>query len=216
MHDDLKRYLNQQLDLFGDELILSEEVEKVLVDPEKKLAELKRVIESCRKCDLWKTRTNTVFGSGDFNARLAFIGEAPGRDEDLQGKPFVGRAGMLLERLLKTIGIKRDEVFIGNVLKCRPPNNRTPSSFEVSQCEPYLVAQLQLIRPRLIVCLGLTAAKTLLKVEYTLGQFRQNMFKYHGIDVLVTYHPAAVLRNPNLEKFIREDFEKIKRLYSES
>jgi len=210
----VEKYLKQQMELFGDELILTEEPGKVIINPIEKLNEIKKAVENCKKCNLHKTRTNTVFGSGNLQADIVFIGEAPGRDEDLQGKPFVGRAGMLLNRLFKMVGIDRNEVFIGNVLKCRPPNNRTPSSFEISQCEPYLIAQLQLINPKLIVCLGLTAAKALLKMEYTLGQFRRSIFKYHNIDLMVTYHPAAVLRNPNLEKAIVEDFEKIKEIYS--
>jgi DNA polymerase len=141
-----------------------------------------------------------------------FVGEAPGANEDLQGLPFVGRAGNLLDKILAAIDLKREQIYIANVLKCRPPDNRTPNAGEVEKCEPYLQKQIEIIRPQLIVCLGLTAAKTLLRVDYTLEKMRGQIFRYHAVDLVVTYHPAALLRNENLKKFAWEDFKKIKNL----
>ncbi|PIZ64426.1 MAG: uracil-DNA glycosylase, partial [Candidatus Marinimicrobia bacterium CG_4_10_14_0_2_um_filter_48_9] len=170
-------------------------------------------ISGCQNCALGASRTKFVFGVGDPNADLMLIGEAPGRDEDLRGEPFVGRAGQLLDKILAAIDLNRDEVFIANVLKCRPPNNRDPLPAEVEQCEPYLWHQIELIKPKLIVALGRIAAMTLLKVEDTLKNMRLQEYTYQGVDLRVTYHPAALLRNSNFKRPAWEDFQKIRDLY---
>jgi len=156
---------------------------------------LKTAVQTCTKCELHRTRTQTVFGVGDRRAQWMFVGEAPGADEDAQGEPFVGRAGQLLNAMLFALGLKREQVFIANVLKCRPPGNRDPQPNEVSQCEPYLIQQIELIRPKLIVALGRHAAHSLLKSELPLARLRGQRLAYHGIPLVVTYHPAYLLRN---------------------
>jgi DNA polymerase len=158
--------------------------------------ELESAVRTCTKCPLHVTRTQTVFGVGHRRAQWMFIGEAPGADEDRQGEPFVGRAGQLLNAILFALGLKREEVYICNVLKCRPPGNRDPQPEEVAQCEPYLLRQIELIKPRLIVALGRHAAHSLLKTEVALGKLRGQQHSYHGTPLFVTYHPAYLLRNP--------------------
>ncbi len=168
-------------------------------------AELEAAVRVCTKCALHKTRTQTVFGVGDRHAQWMFIGEAPGGDEDRQGEPFVGRAGQLLNVILFAIGLKREEVYIANVLKCRPPGNRDPQPEEVAQCEPYLIRQIELIKPRLIVALGRHAAHSLLKTEVPLGKLRGQRLSYHGTPLIVTYHPAYLLRNPADKRKVWDD-----------
>ncbi|HEY5682054.1 MAG TPA: uracil-DNA glycosylase [Sulfuricaulis sp.] len=158
--------------------------------------ELESAVRTCTRCALHATRTQTVFGVGNYQAKWMFIGEAPGADEDRQGEPFVGRAGQLLNAILFALGLEREEVYIANVLKCRPPGNRDPQPEEVAQCEPYLLRQIDLIKPRLIVALGRHAAHSLLKTEVPLGKLRGQQLTYHGIPLFVTYHPAYLLRNP--------------------
>ncbi|WP_096458958.1 uracil-DNA glycosylase [Sulfurifustis variabilis] len=158
--------------------------------------ELEQAVAGCVKCGLEKTRTQTVFGVGNRTARWLFVGEAPGADEDRQGEPFVGRAGQLLNAMLFAIGLRREDVYIANVLKCRPPNNRDPQPHEVSHCEPYLIRQIELIRPRLIVALGRHAAHSLLRTEAPLARLRGQRLSYHETPLVVTYHPAYLLRNP--------------------
>jgi uracil-DNA glycosylase family 4 len=155
-------------------------------------------IRDCQKCPLGRTRTHFVFGVGNEKAEIMFVGEAPGADEDLQGEPFVGRAGQLLNRMLAEVGLRREEVYIANVLKCRPPGNRDPLAEEVAQCLPYLRRQIEIIRPKLLVCLGRIAAQALLDVLTPLNRLRGPVLEFHGIPMLVTYHPAAVLRTPSL------------------
>jgi DNA polymerase len=157
---------------------------------------LQQEVASCVKCELHKTRKNTVFGVGDTSARWMFIGEAPGADEDARGEPFVGRAGQLLNAMLFAMGLKREEVYIANVLKCRPPGNRDPQPGEVECCEPYLLRQISLIQPKLIVALGRHAAHSLLKTEMPLSRLRGQRHTYHGTPLVVTYHPAYLLRSP--------------------
>lgn len=180
-----------------------------------RLDELNGEVAACRRCALAETRTNTVFGSGNPGARLVFVGEAPGRDEDLQGLPFVGRAGQLLTDIIeKGMGLKRSEVFICNVLKCRPPENRNPLAGEVEQCEPYLIRQLELIRPRVICALGTYAAQTLLKTEETIGRLRGRWHFYHGIPLRATYHPAYLLRNPADKRKTWDDVLEVMKVYN--
>ena len=177
------------------------------------LQSLNNLISDCQKCSLGKTRKNLVFGSGDPKARIVFVGEAPGKQEDINGLPFVGRSGKILDENLSLINMTRNDVYICNVLKCKPPKNRNPLSSEVDDCEPYLIKQLYIIKPRLIIALGKIAASTILKTNEPLKKMRNKIFKYAGIDLLVTYHPAALLRNPNLKKEVKNDFNLIDQNY---
>ncbi|MFP4369014.1 MAG: uracil-DNA glycosylase [Candidatus Kapaibacterium sp.] len=175
--------------------------------------ELLEKICKCKECPLGKTRTSFVFGSGNPDADIMIIGEAPGADEDKQGLPFVGRAGQLLTKILESINLSREEVYIANIIKCRPPNNRRPEKAEVEECEPYLQKQIELIRPRFILALGLTAIDTLMKQRHKMGETRGRILNYHGIDTLVTYHPAALLRNPGWKKLVWEDVRNLRAMY---
>ena len=179
------------------------------------LKELNSMICECQKCTLGKTRTKFVFGVGDPKAGAMLIGEAPGHDEDLQGEPFVGRAGKLLNDILKAVNFKREEVYIANILKCRPPNNRDPQPLEMDTCIPYLHKQIELINPKIILCLGRVAANGLLNKKLSLGALRENIYDFNDIKVLVTYHPAALLRNPNWKRGCWEDIKKFRKLYDE-
>ena len=177
------------------------------------LADLDKTICTCQKCGLGSTRTSFVFGVGNPQADLVLVGEAPGAEEDLQGEPFVGRAGQLLNKILEAINFKREEVYICNILKCRPPNNRDPLPEEVSQCEPYLWKQLEIIKPKIILCLGRIAAQVLLKTNDSLTAMRGTIHDYRGIKLMVTYHPAALLRNPHWKRPAWEDVQKLRREY---
>ena len=170
------------------------------------------LVRECRKCDLCKTRNKTVFSDGSPLAKLVFVGEAPGRDEDQQGLPFVGRAGQLLDKMIQAIDMKREEVYICNVLKCRPPDNRTPEPGEVEQCRPYLEQQLALIRPVVICALGLSAMQALLETKATMSSMRGKTFSYRGIPLIPTYHPAALLRNPGLKRDAWIDLQRVRDL----
>jgi len=177
------------------------------------LTELDSMINQCQKCPLGKTRTKFVFGVGNPAADIVFVGEAPGADEDAQGEPFVGRAGKFLTETLRKIGLEREEVYICNILKCRPPNNRDPLPQEVEKCEPYLLKQLSLIKPRIIVALGRIAGNTLLRKNETLTNLRKNIYNYYEIPLFITYHPAAILRNMGLKTTFEEDLIKMKNYY---
>lgn len=161
------------------------------------LEQLKEQVASCRACVLHETRTQTVFGVGDPQADWLFIGEAPGADEDLQGEPFVGRAGQLLNAMLKALGLAREQVFIANVLKCRPPGNRDPRPEEVIACESFLQQQIRLIQPKVIVALGRHAAHNLLKTDQALASLRGRVHSYENTPLVITYHPAYLLRTPS-------------------
>ncbi|HRZ18215.1 MAG TPA: uracil-DNA glycosylase [Candidatus Hydrogenedentes bacterium] len=170
-------------------------------------------VRGCTACPLHATRHHTVPGEGNPNADLVFVGEAPGADEDARGRPFVGRAGQLLTDIIeKGMKMRREDVFICNVLKCRPPDNRTPNPEEVACCEPFLIRQLDLLRPKVICALGGTAAQTLLKTAATVGSLRGVWHTYHGIPLRVTYHPAYLLRNPDSKRECWEDVKEILRL----
>lgn len=177
---------------------------------EKELEALKREIASSKCCQLCRTRTNLVFGSGNPNAELMFVGEAPGADEDLQGFPFVGRAGQLLTKIIESIGLKRSDVYICNILKCRPPDNRAPFPTEILACEPYLERQIDIIKPKVICALGKFAAQTLLKSQTSITQLRGKFYEYNGIKLIPTFHPAYLLRNPGDKRLVWEDMKKIK------
>ncbi|QLH54324.1 MAG: Uracil-DNA glycosylase, family 4 [Candidatus Kapaibacterium sp.] len=171
----------------------------------KSLEELESRINRCIKCELGKTRTKFVFGSGNPNADIMLVGKAPGADEDIQGLPFVGRAGQLLTKLLKNFGIDRNDVYICNILKCRPPNNRKPLPSEIEMCKPYLLKQIELIQPKVIIALGATAVEGLFNLKKKMGELRGKILNFNQIPVIVTYHPAALLRNPNWEKEFLDD-----------
>lgn len=176
---------------------------------------MEQLIQDCRKCKLWETRTKLVFGTGNPNADIMVIGEAPGADEDASGKPFVGRAGQLLTKILAAINLTRDEVFIANIIKSRPPGNRRPEADEVEACEPYLFKQMEFIKPKFILALGLTSVNTLLRSDYRMGAIRGKQLEYRGATLIATYHPAALLRNPQWKADTWEDVKLLRRLYDE-
>ncbi len=171
---------------------------------------LQQQVSQCKLCGLCQTRTQTVFGVGNPHADLMFIGEAPGANEDAQGEPFIGRAGQLLNAMLVAIGLKREEVFIANILKCRPPNNRDPQPDEVATCTPYLLKQIELIQPKVMVALGRIAAQFLLETQTSLGKLRGTVHQYHDKPLIITYHPAYLLRSPNQKAKSWEDLLLIK------
>ncbi len=164
-------------------------------------------VASCKSCGLHETRTQTVFGTGSPKADIMFVGEAPGKEEDKQGKPFVGRAGQLLTKMINAINFSRDDVYIANVLKCRPPQNRDPKPEEVALCEDYLIRQIEAIKPKFICAMGLHAAHTLLRTKDSLGKLRGRFHDYHGVPLMATYHPAALLRNPGWKQAAWEDLK---------
>jgi DNA polymerase len=229
---DLYRYLRQQKEQYGDNLYVDEGVLRRAALAAQGLTEvagavteawtaattledLDELIHDCRKCALSETRNRFVFGVGNPEADIVLVGEAPGAEEDKKGEPFVGRAGQLLNRILEAVDLKREDVFICNILKCRPPNNRDPLSTEVEQCEPYLHKQLELLQPKVMLALGRIAAQTLLRTNDSLTSMRANVHSYHGIPLMVTYHPAALLRNPNWKRPTWEDVQKFRALYDE-
>jgi DNA polymerase len=176
------------------------------------LEELRAEIGDCQRCKLCKGRTQIVFGVGNPRAELAFVGEGPGRDEDLKGEPFVGRAGQLLTEIItKGMKMRREDVYIANVVKCRPPENRNPEPDEIAACEPFLVKQLDLIKPRIIVALGTFAAQTLLKTKTPISRLRGVWHTYHGIKVMPTLHPAYLLRNPHDKRLVWQDIQVVLR-----
>lgn len=178
----------------------------------RRLGELAREVERCRRCPLYRTRTHAVISDGSPDARLMFVGEAPGRDEDLQGVPFVGAAGQLLTKMIQAMGLTRDEVYICNVLKDRPPANRTPEPEEVEACLPFLQAQIAIVRPSVICVLGAVAAKALLGPHVAITKIRGHLTEYEGIPLVPTYHPAYLLRNPDAKRFAWADLKKVKKL----
>jgi DNA polymerase len=184
-------------------------------DPAYKLASLEEInvtVAKCRRCSLYATATNPVPGVGNPNADFMCVGEAPGANEDLQGEPFVGQAGQLLNKILEAIKLRREDVFIANVLKHRPPGNRNPLPEEVTACSPYLVRQIELVRPKVILALGTFAAQTLLETKLTIGKLRGQVHRYYGVPLIVTYHPAALLRNPAWKRPTWEDVQLARRI----
>ena len=164
------------------------------------LQDVATLIADCRKCKLCEGRTNTVPGEGPATARLVVIGEGPGRTEDETGRPFVGRAGELLTKILEAIKLPREQVYICNIVKCRPPENRLPQYDEIAACLPFLYRQLELVKPKVILAMGGTAAQSLLNTKQSLGALRNQIHRFRGIPVVITYHPAALLRNPNWKR----------------
>ncbi|MEA1985908.1 MAG: uracil-DNA glycosylase [Candidatus Marinimicrobia bacterium] len=205
------RYLRYLKDVFGNKLMIDQG--QLMSSSEKKLNQYKKEIENCQKCPLGESRNKFVFGDGNPNADIMFVGEAPGATEDETGITFVGRAGKLLDKLLANINLSRKDVFIANVLKCRPPQNRDPKPDEIAICEPYLHKQISMIQPKVLIALGRIAGKTLIKQELALGKMRGNIYNYQGVDLYVTYHPAAIFRNPNWKDSIVSDFKMIAEKY---
>ncbi|MDO7787933.1 uracil-DNA glycosylase [Desulforamulus aquiferis] len=178
------------------------------------LEQLASDMQNCNRCTLSEGRNKLVFGNGNPQAKLMLIGEGPGKDEDEQGMPFVGRAGQLLDKILAAIDLSREQVFIGNVVKCRPPNNRVPTKLEVAACLPYLYRQIELIQPKIIVLLGSTALQNLIGPEARITKMRgQWLETQSGILIMPTFHPAAVLRDPNKRRPVWEDFQKVQEEY---
>jgi DNA polymerase len=173
------------------------------------LERIREDLGECTRCRLHMQRNKIVFGAGNPRAELVFVGEGPGHDEDVQGLPFVGRAGKLLTQMIEAMGLTREQVYICNVVKCRPPENRKPEDDEVATCSPYLYRQLDVIAPKAIVCLGLTAAQALLKTKDSISRFRGEWFDYRGTKLLATYHPAYLLRNPNAKGEVWKDLQKV-------
>jgi DNA polymerase len=184
-------------------------------DWEGELAALTEEARACAKCGLHASRRNVVVNSGSGKVPLVFAGEAPGADEDATGEAFVGRAGQLLTKIIAAIGLDRKDVYICNVLKCRPPGNRNPSAEEIEACSPYLQRQLEILKPRLICTLGLFATQLLLESKAPIGKLRGRIFRYQGIPLIPTYHPAALLRNPTLKRTVWEDMLLVRKILDE-
>ena len=175
------------------------------------LNDIRAELQNCKSCKLAAGRKNIVFGSGNPNAELMFVGEAPGADEDEQGLPFVGKAGQLLTKIIEAMGMSRDEVFICNILKCRPPGNRNPETDEIAACEQFLFRQIAAVKPKIICALGAFGAQTLLKTTEPIGRLRGKLIDYRGVKFIATFHPAYLLRNPNEKRRVWEDMKIIRR-----
>jgi uracil-DNA glycosylase len=197
----------------GREPFPSEGAEEEVPVPFSELTAIREDIGDCTRCKLCNLgRRQIVFGIGNPNADLMFVGEAPGRDEDIQGIPFVGRAGQKLTQIIEAIGLKRDDVYIANVIKCRPPENRNPEPDEVESCEPFLFRQVDTIKPKVIVALGTFAAKSLLKTTDSISRLRGRVYDYRGAKLVPTFHPAFLLRNPSCRREVWEDMKKVRAL----
>jgi uracil-DNA glycosylase len=177
--------------------------------PDDNLLKIRTDLGECTRCKLHKTRHNIVFGDGNPKAELVFVGEGPGHDEDMQGLPFVGRAGKLLTQMIEAMGLQRKDVYICNVVKCRPPENRAPEKDEVAACSPFLLRQIDSIAPKVIVCLGSTAAQTVLETNRGISQFRGQWLDFRGRKLMATYHPAYLLRNPAAKSEVWKDLQKV-------
>ena len=215
---EIQRELNFLLDMGEKELVLDignkpSEPENIEIreeesSPEEQLAAMESELQNCTECKLHSSRNKLVFGLGDPQAKIMFIGEAPGMNEDKTGIPFVGRAGKLLDKIFSAMGLSREKgIYIGNILKCRPPNNRDPESDEVNACIPNLIKQIEIIKPEVICCLGRVAAQNLLDTNLALGKMRGKVHYFHETPVMVTYHPAYLLRNPAGKKPCWEDMK---------
>jgi DNA polymerase len=180
--------------------------------PGESLEEIRADLGDCHRCSLGGQRTNLVYGVGNPLARLVFVGEAPGRDEDLKGEPFVGEAGQLLTKIIQAMGFERDQVYICNVLKCRPPGNRNPHHDEVESCSPFMLRQVKAIAPAVIVGLGTFAVQTLLQSKEPISRLRGHFHDYHGIPLMPTFHPAFLLRNPEKKREVWADMQQVMRL----
>jgi DNA polymerase len=217
------RGLKAQLEKQGGDSVLlgskskifkSKPLEAKTIEPRtitESMAEIRADLGDCKRCRLCDKRTNIVFGNGSEQSRLMFIGEGPGADEDLQGLPFVGRAGQLLTKMIAAIGLTREQVYIANIVKCRPPQNRNPEPDEIATCLPFLKRQISMIRPKVICALGKIATQALLGVETPISQMRGRFYPVDNIPIMATYHPAYLLRNPAAKRPVWEDLQAIKR-----
>src|SRR4030066_1129685 len=213
MINDLKSYLEYLKGMGIVSIPVSENIPEK--DPQSEiltLAEIREELGDCKRCKLHRTRRAIVFGEGNEKATLMFIGEGPGYDEDVQGKPFVGRAGQLLTKIIQSINLSREEVYIANIIKCRPPQNRNPEPDEIQSCSPFLMKQILAIQPKIICALGTFSAQTLLKTDTKITALRGKVFDLEGINVTPTYHPAFLLRNPDKKREVWEDMKKIAEL----
>jgi len=207
---DLKSYLEYLKGMGITSLPLSENIpEKVIRSEILTLAEVRKELGDCKRCKLHRTRKTIVFGEGNEKAGLMFIGEGPGYDEDVQGRPFVGKAGQLLTKIIESINLSREEVYIANIVKCRPPQNRNPEPDEIQSCNPFLMSQIRVIQPKIICALGTFSAQTLLKTDTKISALRGKLFDLEGSKVIPTYHPAFLLRNPERKREVWEDMKKI-------
>jgi DNA polymerase len=193
----------QEETLFG-------EISQTLPEAGESVEDIRAEIGVCTRCPLWEGRTNIVHSTGNMQADLMFVGEAPGADEDIQGFPFVGRAGQLLTKIIEAIGISRDEVFIGNINRCRPPGNRQPTPVESETCKPYLMREIAVVRPKVVVVLGNTATQNLLNTKVGISKLRGNFHDYFGVKVMPTFHPAYLLRDPHKKREVWEDMKKVR------
>jgi uracil-DNA glycosylase len=212
---DLKSYLHYLKEMGIDELPMSEEHRKVttpdpaLLQSGPTLEDVRNELGDCRRCKLHRTRKTLVFGEGNPKATLMFVGEGPGYDEDVQGRPFVGKAGQLLTKIIQSIQFQREDVYIANIVKCRPPQNRNPEPDEIRTCSPFLLRQIQAVQPRIICALGTFAAQTLLNTTASITALRGRIHHQAGIKVIPTYHPAFLLRNPNKKREVWEDMKRL-------
>lgn len=190
-----------------------QEPQETLAAANGELDSLRPTVLECRKCRLAATRKTVVFGEGDPHARLLVIGEAPGADEDAQGRPFVGRSGQLLDKILLSVGFQRSDVYIANIIKCRPPENRNPMPDEVECCKPWLTEQIEIIRPKILLLLGRVSANTILDNKLSMSAMRGSIVRWKGLDCVVTYHPAALLRNPNWKRPCWDDMKMLRAHY---
>ena len=208
------RFIKQHIELYGNELFFEFAPNLNIKDALLKnsvLEEFESLVECCMKCELGKSRKNFVFGSGDKNADLLIIGEAPGDYEDEKGKPFVGKAGKFLDKILKAIGLSRNKnVYITNILKCKTPNNRDPLLSEINNCNSYLLKQIDLIKPKIIIALGKVSGKSLLNKDLSLNDMRSHLREFNSIPLKVTYHPISLLNDSSLKKNAWEDFQVVR------
>jgi DNA polymerase len=213
MINDLKSYLEYLKGMGISSLPASENnSEKTGSSGIQTLTEVRKELGDCKRCKLHRTRRTIVFGEGNEKASLMLIGEGPGYDEDVQGRPFVGKAGQLLTKILQSINLPREEVYIANIIKCRPPQNRNPEPDEIQSCNPFLMKQISAIQPKIICALGTFSAQTLLKTDTKITALRGRVFDFEGTKVIPTYHPAFLLRNPERKREVWEDMKKIAEL----
>jgi DNA polymerase len=209
---DIEQYLSNVSEVIPDFTKSNEQVvlnDSDIQNQKEALNRLREEIGDCARCKLSEGRKNIVFGEGNPDADLMFVGEGPGRDEDVQARPFVGDAGKLLTKLIVKLGLKREDVFIANIVKCRPPYNRNPEGDEIAECRPFLEKQIEIIKPRVIVCLGKVSMNALLNVHTPISRMRGNFTDYKGIPVMPTFHPAYLLRNPKDKWLTWDDMQKV-------
>ncbi len=204
-----KLYIKKNSDVLSSLPVNAAANNRMVRVPSITLEDIGKELGDCKRCKLHKKRHHIVFGEGSPTSDLVFVGEAPGRDEDMQGKPFVGRAGKLLTDIIKAMGLERKDVYICNILKCRPPENRNPEPDEIAACEPFLIKQLEAIQPRVICAMGKFAAQTLLETGTAISTLRGRFHSYHGIKLMPTYHPAYLLRNQGAKKQVWQDVQMI-------